>query len=285
MRILLKVVGLKKSTYYYTLQSMKEDKDADLKALIRQIFDENYSRQGYRPITLELRNRGLVINHKKVKRLMYLMGLYSVCPKAKYKSYNGDMNGTVQNIFLDYKVDEEKHKTTYTQNFSTTSVNQKWTTDISEFHIAAGKLYLSPVLDMHNNEIVGFDISKTPDYSQIKRMLDMAFSRFENLSGLIFHSDQGWQYQMQPYHKALADRGIIQSMSRKGNCMDKGIMEQLFGKMKNEMFYGHESEFKTLDELYRGMVDYIDYYNDNRITVKLKCLISCQAMNQALSLT
>lgn len=158
MRILLKVVGLKKSTYYYTLQSMKEDKDADLKALIRQIFDENYSRQGYRPITLELRNRGLVINHKKVKRLMKLMGLYAVCPKAKYKSYKGDMNGTVKNLLLDKKVDEEKHKTTYIQNFSTTSVNQKWTTDISEFHIAAGKLYLSPVLDMHNNEIVGFDI-------------------------------------------------------------------------------------------------------------------------------
>ena len=285
MRILLKVVGLKKSTYYYTLQSMKEDKDADLKALIRQIFDENYSRQGYRPITLELRNRGLVINHKKVKRLMKLMGLYAVCPKAKYKSYKGDMNGTVKNLLLDKKVDEEKHKTTYTQNFSTTSVNQKWTTDISEFHIAAGKLYLSPVLDMHNNEIVGFDISKTPDYSQIKRMLDMAFSRFENLSGLIFHSDQGWQYQMQPYHKALADRGIIQSMSRKGNCMDSGIMEQFFGKMKNEMFYGHESEFKTLDELYKAMVDYIDYYNNKRITVKLKGLTPCQARNQALSLT
>ena len=261
MRILLKVVGLKKSTYYYTLQSMKEDKDADLKALIRQIFDENYSRQGYRPITLELRNRGLVINHKK-----------------KHGFVEEEL--VVKNLLLDKKVDEEKHKTTYTQNFSTTSVNQKWTTDISEFHIAAGKLYLSPVLDMHNNEIVGFDISKTPDYSQIKRMLDMAFSRFENLSGLIFHSDQGWQYQMQPYHKALADRGIIQSMSRKGNCMDNGIMEQFFGKMKNEMFYGHESEFKTLDELYKAMVDYIDYYNNKRITVKLKGLTPCQARNQ-----
>lgn len=114
-------------------------------------------------------------------------------------------------------------------------------------------------------------------------MLDKAFKKYSNLEGLIFHSDQGWQYQMAQYHKILKEHGIIQSMSRKGNCLDNCVMENFFGKMKNEMFYGHAYEFKTLEELQRAMEEYIDYYNTERIKVKLKGLTPCQARNQALS--
>ncbi|HBZ77461.1 MAG TPA: IS3 family transposase, partial [Clostridiales bacterium] len=131
-----------------------------------------------------------------------------------------------------------------------------------EFHIAAGKLYLSPILDMHNKEIVSYNISRSPGYMQIKNMLDKAFRKYKNLKGLIFHSDQGWQYQMPQYHKALKDHEIIQSMSRKGNCLDNSPMENFFGKMKNEMFYGHEYEFETLEQLQKAMDNYIDYYNN-----------------------
>ena len=223
------------------------------------------------------------INHKTVQRLMHKMSLFGNTPKAKYKSYKGNMNGTVKNHLLDVIIDEENHNTYYKRNFSTNTVNEKWTTDISEFHITAGKLYLSPILDMHNREIVSWDISKHPNYEQISNMLTIAFQKHPHIEGLIFHSDQGWQYQMNQYHKTLHEHGIIQSMSRKGNCLDNCVMENFFGKMKNEMFYGHEYEFKTLDELESAMNEYIHYYNEERIQTKLKGLTPCQARSQALS--
>ena len=247
-------------------------KNNDIMNEIIDIFYANKKRYGYRRITLELRNRGFLVNHKKVKRLMTLMGLYGLQPKAKYKSYQGDLNGTVKNQLLDKVVDEENHKTYYERNFETTSCNQKWTTDVSEFHIAAGKLYLSPIMDMHNREIVSYSISESPNFDQTKDMLNKAFAKYSDLSGLIFHSDQGWQYQMQPYHTMLKEKGIIQSMSRKGNCLDNSPMENFFGKMKNEMFYGFEYTFETLDQLKQAMEEYIAYYNNSRITVGLNGL-------------
>ena len=210
--------------------------------------------------------------------------MFGITPKAKYKSYKGDMNGTCKNLLLDKKVDEVNHKTTYERNFKTTGCNQKWATDVSEFHISAGKLYLSPIIDMHNGEIVSFDISSNPNYVQITNMLKQAFSKYTNLDGLIMHSDQGWQYQMQHYHQALNEKGILQSMSRKGNCLDNSVMENFFGKMKNEMFYGHEYEFKSLEHLKKEMEEYIAYYNEKRIQVKLKGLTPLQVRNQSLQL-
>ena len=249
---------------------------------IIDIFYTHKGRYGYRRITLELTNKGFHINHKKVKRLMKRLGLYGIAPKAKYKSYKGAINGTVKNQLLNKVVDEENHKTCYERDFTTTKCDEKWTTDISEFHIAAGKLYLSPILDMHSREIISFSISNSPNYEQTKEMLNYAFKTHKDLKGLIFHSDQGWQYQMQPYHKVLKDQGIIQSMSRKGNCLDNSPMENFFGIMKREMFYGHEYEFKTLDELRIAMKEYIKYYNTQRITVKLKGLTPIQYRNQSL---
>ena len=121
--------------------------------------------------------------------------------------------------------------------------------------------------------------------SQQRRLLDKAFSKFNDLSGLIFHSDQGWQYQMSQWHLALKDKGIIRSMSRKGNCLDNCPIENFFGKLKNEMFYGHEYEFQTLDQLKKAIEEYIDYYNTKRIKVKLKGLTPCEARSKALSLS
>ena len=241
---------------------------------IIDIFYTHKGRYGYRRITLELTNRGFHINHKKVKRLMKRLGLYGIAPRA--------INGTVKNQLLNKVVDEENHKTCYERDFTTTKCDEKWTTDISEFHIAAGKLYLSPILDMHSREIISLSISNSPNYEQTKEMLNYAFKTHKDLKGLIFHSDQGWQYQMQPYHKVLKEQGIIQSMSRKGNCLDNSPMENFFGIMKREMFYGHEYEFKTLDELRIAMKEYIKYYNTQRITVKLKGLTPIQYRNQSL---
>ena len=275
--------SLPRSDYYYWKNRIDPDtKNSDLMDAITTIYTDNHKRYGYRRITLQLKNEGWAVNHKAVKRLMSKLNLYGITPRAKYKSYKGDFNGTVDNKLLYKRVDTKRHRAEYIRDFSTTDVNEKWTTDISEFHIAAGKLYLSPILDMHNREIVSYNISKSPGYMQITDMLNKAFNKFDDLSNLIFHSDQGWQYQMYQYHKALRERGITQSMSRKGNCLDNSPMENFFGKMKNEMFYGHEYEFKTLEQLQEAMEDYIDYYNNERIQVKLKGLTPCQARNQSL---
>ncbi len=274
---------LPRSDYYYWKNRIDPDtKNTDLMDAIAAIYTDNHKRYGYRRITLQLKNEGWAVNHKTVKRLMSKLKLYGITPRAKYKSYKGDFNGTVDNKLLHRRVDTKKHKTEYIRDFSTSDVNEKWTTDVSEFHIAAGKLYLSPILDMHNREIVSYSISKHPGYEQITDMLNKAFNKYDDLSNLIFHSDQGWQYQMYHYRKALKERGITQSMSRKGNCLDNSPMENFFGKMKNEMFYGHEYEFKTLEQLQKAMEEYIEYYNKERIQVKLKGLTPCQARNQSL---
>ena len=275
--------NLPRSDYYYWKNRIDPDtKNSELMDAITTIYTDNHKRYGYRRITLQLKKDGWTVNHKTVKRLMSKLKLYGITPRAKYKSYKGDFNGTVDNKLLYKRVDTKKHRTEYIRDFSTTDVNEKWTTDVSEFHIAAGKLYLSPILDMHNREIISYNISTSPSYSQITDMLNKAFNKFDDLSNLTFHSDQGWQYQMFRYHKALKERGITQSMSRKGNCLDNSPMENFFGKMKNEMFYGHEYEFKTLEQLQKAMEEYIDYYNNERIQVKLKGLTPCQARNQSI---
>ena len=183
-----------------------------VKDIIVEIFNENKARYGYPRITLELRNRGIIINHKKVQRIMKLLGLKAINRRSKYKSYRGEIGRTCDNVLLD--------KATGIRHFETTRINQKWTTDISEFSIPSGKLYLSPILDMHNREIISYNISTRPNYNQVVDMLNKAFNQYNDLSGLIFHSDQGWQYQMNHYQSMLKRKGIIQSMSRKVNCLD-----------------------------------------------------------------
>jgi len=275
--------NLPRSDYYYWKNRTDPDtENSELMDAITSIYEDNHKRYGYRRITLQLKNEGWTVNHKMVKRLMSKLNLYGITPRAKYKSYKGDFNGTVDNKLLYKRVDTKKHRTEYIRDFSTSDVNEKWTTDVSEFHIAAGKLYLSPILDMHNREIVSYSISRSPGFMQVVHMLNQAFNKYSDLSNLILHSDQGWQYQMARYHKALRERGITQSMSRKGNCLDNSPIENFFGKMKNEMFYGHEYEFKTLEQLQKAMEEYIEYYNNERIQVKLKGLTPCQARNQSL---
>ena len=270
--------NISKSSYFYEISTYnKLDKDYEIKIKIEEIFYSNHKRYGYPRITLELQNRGYKINHKKVQRLMRVMGLKAKQPRAKYKSYKGELNPICNNELLEV-VDNK-----IIRNFSTSKCNEKWTTDVSEFHIASGKLYLSPILDMHNREIVSYSISRNPNFNQTQEMLNKAFDKYDNLDGLIFHSDQGWQYQMLYYQNQLKEKGIIQSMSRKGNCLDNSLMENFFGIMKNEMFYGYEYEFESLEQLEQDMIKYIEYYNKERITVKLKGLSPYNYRQQSLN--
>jgi transposase InsO family protein len=123
---------------------------------------------------------------------------------------------------------------------------------------------------MNTNEIISYDLSKAPNLVQISRMLEKAFDKYTDLNGLIFHSDQGWQYQHAYYRKELQKHGIIQSMSRKGNCYDNCIMETFFGRLKNEIYYGYEKEYKSFEEFEKAIEEYINYYNNERIQAKTK---------------
>lgn len=225
-------------------------------AEIRSIFVSNSGRYGVRRVAAELRKRGFAVNHKKVQRLMAKMSLKGVAPKQKYRSYKGDVGKICGNVI--------------DRDFSADAPDRKWTTDVSQFNCPFGKAYLSPIKDMFTGEIISWDLSLSPNLAQTKRMLDRAFRKHKNLEGLIFHSDQGWQYQHDNYRRWLSEKGIIQSMSRKGNCIDNSIMESFFGTMKNEMFYGHEKEFKTFDDLKKAVAKYIRYYNKERIREKSK---------------
>ena len=254
---LLKAASLSRSTYYFEINKLDFDiKNQEIIDIIQSIFKENKNRYGVRRITAELVNRGYKINHKKVQRLMNKLGLKAIKPKIKYHSYMGQVGVVADNII--------------NRDFEATKPNEKWTTDVSQFNCPFGKAYISPILDMFGTDIVAWDLSLSPNFEQTTRMLDEAFKKNPNLEGLIFHSDQGWQYQMRQYSEKLKEKGIIQSMSRKGNCIDNCIMETFFGTLKREMFYGHEQEFQTFEQLKQAIAEYIDYYNNKRIKGKTK---------------
>ena len=167
------------------------------------------------------------------------------------------------------------------RHFTATKPNQKWVTDVTEFKAKDGnKVYLSPILDLFNNEIVSYTLSYSPNWAQVEKMLKLAVKRLDKTRGSILHSDQGWQYQMAAYRQILAEHGIIQSMSRKGNCLDNAAMESFFGRLKTECFYGRE--FNTREEIVNAVRDYLDYYNHRRIQLKLKGLSLIQYRRQSL---
>jgi len=203
---------------------------------------------------LVLRRKGFNINHKTVLRLTKLLGLTSKVRLKKYKSYKGEIG----------KIADNEIK----RNVNADKTNQKWTTDITEVKIKEKKIYLSPILDMFNSEIISYSISYSPNFNMIKDMLNKAFEKQHNLNGLILHSDQGWHYQLQQYQNMLSDNKITQSMSRKGNCLDNSIMENFFGIMKTELLY--IEEFNSIEEFIIDLEKYIVYYNNVRIKTKLK---------------
>ena len=258
MKELLKLAEIPRSTFYYYLNKLKkEDKYVIIKDEILSIFHENKGRYGYRRITLELRNRGYKINHKTVARLMRSLDLHSIQrPKRKYVSYKGTIGKIADNLL--------------NRNFNADNPNEKWATDVTEFKVNDEKLYLSPIIDLFNGEVVSFNLSRHPVFNQVVDMLEKAFNKIPDNTNLILHSDQGWQYQMKQYQAMLKEKGIRQSMSRKGNCLDNGCAENFFGILKSEMFYPKEKEYKNIEELEKEIIEYIEYYNNRRIKSKLK---------------
>lgn len=225
---------------------------------IKAIWEKSKGAYGVRKVWAELRRQGSPVNYKRVARIMRKFRMRGAVRKrkGKYSSYEGTVGKVADNLIK--------------RDFGADAPNQKWTTDVTEFACPFGKAYLSPIKDMFDSSIVAWDLSLHPNFDQTMRMLEEAFENNPSLEGLIFHSDQGWQYQMRQYQSALQEHGITQSMSRKGNCLDNSIMESFFGTMKAEMFVGHESEFRTFDDLYKAVKRYIDWYNSERIMEKTK---------------
>ena len=243
------------------------DKYKEVKAEIVAIYHENKGRYGYRRITTEVHNRGFLINHKTVQRLMKELGLVCRVRIKKYRSYKGEVGKIAPNLL--------------SRNFYAEKPNQKWATDVTEFSLFGEKLYLSPILDLHNGYLVSYTISERPVLGMVISMLEKAFETIPDGTGLVLHSDQGWQYQHKQYQRMLRRKGIRQSMSRKGNCLDNAVMENFFGLLKSELFY--LQEFRSLDHFKQELVDYLDYYNNRRIKAKRKGLPPALHRQQALS--
>jgi transposase InsO family protein len=243
-----------RSVYYYWRKSLhRPDAYASEKRLIEAVFHKHKGRYGYRRIMWTLRAQGCWLNHKTVQKLMGQLGLKSTVRPKRYKSYRGQLSRVAPN--------------TLDRCFEAATPNTKWVTDVTEFNIRGQKVFLSPILDLYNREIVSYQVATTPHLRMVMTMLDRAFARLKGREGLILHSDQGWQYQMTEYRKALSEQGIGLSMSRRGNCHDNAVMENFFGIMKSEFFHGHQ--FANVDVFISELHDYISYYNHDRIKVKL----------------
>jgi len=253
--------------FYYQLKAnQKPDSYEHELALIKTVFHEHKGRYGYRRVHLALKRQGLSLNHKTVQRLMMQLNLKSTVRPKKYSSYKGGTGTTAPNVLE--------------RDFSATKPDEKWATDVTEFKVKEQKVYLSPVIDLFTKEIVAYKIAKNSRLPLVTDMLKDAIKKLDKYSKPIVHSDQGWQYRHKDYQKQLATHGLIQSMSRKGNCLDNAVAENFFGLLKTEMY--HRQQFTDADELIEKLEEYIEYYNTKRIKVKLKGLTPIEYRNQAL---
>ena len=265
---LLVAADIARSTFYYhSKQQNKPDEDKGLKSQILSLYHRHKGRYGYRRITYALRSLGWLINHKKVQRLMQLMGLKSLVRPKKYRSYRGQEGRIADNLLK--------------RQFDAARPNEKWVTDVTEFNVMGEKLYLSPMLDLYNGEIVAYEMMYRPELRLVTNMTKQALNKLDRNSKPVVHSDQGWQYQNRRYQQLLLERGLIQSMSRKGNCLDNATMESFFGTLKSELFY--LQKWQSVGQLKKAIDEYIHYYNHERIKLKLKGLSPVQYRTQALA--
>lgn len=265
---LLAFAGLARSTFYYQLKARQaSDKHQQLKDAIRSVFARHKGRYGYRRVTAAIRQTGKTVNHKTVQRLMTVLGLKSLVRPKRYRSFKGEIGQAAPHELQ--------------RKFQAASANQKWVTDVTEFNVAGEKLYLSPVMDLYNGEIIAFETARRPAFGLVSSMLKKALHKLAPHDKPMLHSDQGWQYRMPAYQRLLRERGLVQSMSRRGNCLDNAAMESFFAVLKSECFY--LNKFVSVDALEAELTRYIHYYNHDRIKLKLKGLSPVQYRTQALA--
>ena len=249
---MLEIKKMARSTFYYNLQ-YKLDKWEIERQRIVEIYYENRGRYGYRRIQKVMQNEGYVISGKSVRKLMKEAGIKCEVRMKKYRSYKGQIGRIAPNLLK--------------RNFTATRPYEKLVTDVTEFSLFGAKLYLSPVLDLYNGELVSYTIYSHPVLEMVTNMIERTIAVIGSKTNAILHSDQGWQYQHKEYQKLLKKNHLRQSMSRKGNCLDNAVMENFFGLLKSEWLY--LQTFDSLDHFREELEKYLKYYNNDRIKLKL----------------
>lgn len=257
LKELLHFLNLPKSSYFYQkTQLAKGDKYGQLRQDITNIFNDNYKIYGYRRIYLALKNKGIVVSEKVIRKIMNQDELIVYQPKQKkYSSYMGEISPEVDNIIQ--------------RDFHSTEPNTKWLTDITEFHIPAGKVYLSPIVDCFDGIVVSWTIGTSPNADLVNTMLDNAIATLKPDDHPIIHSDRGAHYRWPGWIKRMDDAKLIRSMSRKGCSPDNSACEGFFGRLKNEMFYCNSWLDVTIDNFINLLDRYIKWYNEKRIKKSL----------------
>ena len=269
---LLDAAGLPRSSYYYSIAHPKAPTRPELWGKAAEIFSRTANGCGHRQIAMCLRaEEGVTIADKTVLKMMHEMGISCGIRREndyhRYNSYRGVVGRTFENVLG--------------RDFSADGPWQKLGTDVTEFKQSWGKAYLAPVYDFGSKEIAAWSISRHPDMAQQREMLDMLLPKVPAGAHPVMQSDMGWQYQHAGYCNRLKEAGIVQSMSRKGNCIDNGATEQLFGHIKDEFYRGRE--FPDFETFRRELEEYIVYWNTRRRQVELRGLTPEEFRNQSLA--
>jgi putative transposase len=267
--VLLDVAGLARSTFFYHQARLRTpDPNAEVKAAITEAFEHSHGRYGHRRIHHALTRAGWRVAKKTVLTLMRGLGLACrVRRRRRFTSYQGQV-GTIAANLLD-------------RDFDATAPNQKWVTDVTEFRVGDRKLYLSPVMDLFDRQIIAHSIGPSPTLQLTNSSLQAALATLDDGQAPLVHSDQGFQYQHPSWRRLLADAGATQSMSRKANCYDNAVIENFFGHLKAELF--HHTRYRDTDALTTALHDYIHWYNTERISTTLEGLSPAQYRTQALA--
>ena len=254
---LLDVFHMAKSSYCYQQAALNApDKYTNLRKKIRTVFDDSSSRYGYRRIHSSLKNEELTVSEKVIRRLMMEEKLIVPSIKRKkYNSYKGEITPAVPNVIE--------------RDFHAEQPNIKWLTDITEFHIPAGKIYLSPIIDCFDGLPVSWTIGTSPDAELVNTMLDNAIGTLKENECPIVHSDRGAHYRWPGWIERMEKAGLTRSMSKKGCSPDNSACEGFFGRLKNEMFYGRSWKDVTIEEFITILDEYIHWYSEKRIKLSL----------------
>ncbi|MBQ2884764.1 MAG: IS3 family transposase [Alphaproteobacteria bacterium] len=260
--VLLNKLNLSRSSYYYQEKVMRQpDKYESLREKIRKIFYDNKSRYGSRRIwgVLTKGNEPIVVSEKVVRRIMKEEGLVvNYQKKKKYSSYQGEITPAVPNLV--------------NRNFHANKPNQLWLTDITEFYIPAGRIYLSPIVDCFDGMVVAWTIGTNPNAELVNKMLEQGLLSLKNGEHPIIHSDRGAHYRWPGWIERMQKASLVRSMSKKGCSPDNSACEGFFGRLKNEMFYGRDWRNTSIDEFINELNNYIIWYNEERVKESLNYL-------------
>jgi putative transposase len=267
LAMLLRIAGLARSTFFYhQARRNRPDKHAAAADAVRVAFTAAHGRYGHRRVHAVVRRDGPIAK-KTVLALMRRQGL--LCPvrrRKRYSSYAGEIGKVAANL-LD-------------RDFIAAAPNQKWVTDVTEFRVGDRKLYLSPVMDLFDRQIIGYRTGASPNLDLVNGSLRDALAGAAGTTPLV-HSDQGIHYQHRSWRKILAHAGATQSMSRKGNCHDNAVIENFFGHLKTELF--HPNRYSTVTDLDTAIRDYITWWNTERIQERLEGMSPVRYRTHALA--